>query len=148
MRISRFQSTDMPRVLQIEQACFPEEAYPEELFAEYARKSPDLFLVARSEGRVVGYGIAVLRGRAAELISIAVAPEHRRRGLGQALLDATLRGISRAGGETCRLAVRASNAEAIRFYERNGFERVKLLRRYYSDGGDAIVMKRALAKSG
>jgi ribosomal-protein-alanine N-acetyltransferase len=148
MRVSRFQSIDMPRVLEIEQACFPEEAYPEELFAEYARKSPELFLVARCGGRVVGYGIAVVRGRSAELISIAVDPQHRRRRVGQALLDAALRGISRAGGDTCRLAVRATNAEAICFYERSGFERVKLIQGYYGDGGDAIAMKRALARSG
>jgi ribosomal-protein-alanine N-acetyltransferase len=142
--VTSFRIRDLPQVLDIENLCFAEEAYPEELLRELAGKPSAVFLVARSEDRILGYAVAVLRGRSAELISIAVHPGYRRGGVGQALLDAVLRRLRRAGAASCRLAVRTSNSAAIAFYEKNGFRRLKLLRRYYADDGDAFLMRKSL----
>jgi ribosomal-protein-alanine N-acetyltransferase len=147
LSIGAFAECDLPQVLRIETLCFAEDAFPEALFRELAGQPSALFLVARRRERVVGYAIAALRGRSAELISIAVHPRHRRRGVGQALLDAVLRRLRRAGAASCRLAVRTTNAAAIAFYEKNGFVRRKLLRNYYTDGGDAFLMRRSLGSA-
>lgn len=131
-------------MLEIENLCFPEDAYPEELFRELAGNPSALFLVARGRKRTIGYAVAVVRGRWAELISIAVHPRHRRRGVGQALLDALLGRLRRAGVASCRLTVRTTNSAAIALYEKNGFARLKLLRNYYADGADAFLMRKSL----
>lgn len=142
--VTSFRIRDLSQLVEIENLCFAEEAYPEELLRELAGKPSAVFLVARSEDRILGYAVAVLRGRSAELISIAVHPGYRRGGVGQALLDAVLRRLRRAGAASCRLAVRTTNSAAIAFYEKNGFKRLKLLRHYYADDGDAFLMRKSL----
>lgn len=142
--IRAFEERDLPQVLRIEKLCFAEEAYPEELFRELAAKPSTQFLVARRRERTIGYALAVVRGRWAELISIAVHPRHRRRGVGQALLERLLGRLRRARVASCRLAVRTTNSAAIALYEKNGFARIGLLRNYYADGADAFLMRKSL----
>lgn len=81
-----------------------------------------------------------------QLMNVAVAPEHRRRGYGGALLLDLLR---IAGTQTIALIVlevRRSNTPAIQLYERHGFQRFGIRPRYYSDNGeDALVMRLSLA---
>ena len=95
-------------------------------------------------GEVEGYA-AFRRGAGeAELLRLAVEPPSRRRGLGRRL---TLRGLDilRAEGcAACHLEVRTGNAGAIALYEGLGFDRVGVRPRYYSDGADALVLRRAL----
>ena len=95
-------------------------------------------------------GCALVRtaGGEAELLTIAVAPEARRRGLGAALLDGCLAEAAAAGAERLHLEVSAANAPAIALYTRAGFAETGRRRGYYAgDGGreDALLMSRSLA---
>ena len=75
------------------------------------------------------------------LVTIAVDPRQQRRGIGLALLLAVCDLAIEAELDSVALEVRASNAGALRLYERCGFRRVGRLRNYYSDNReDAIVM--------
>jgi ribosomal protein S18 acetylase RimI-like enzyme len=79
-------------------------------------------------------------------------PERRRavagRGLGAGMLDWLGRDAARRGAATMMLEVRPSNTAALRLYERKGFHRIGLRRRYYPAAAgtreDAIVMVRRL----
>ncbi len=135
----------MRDVLALEEVCFPGEAFDKALFERFAAKCPELFLVARRGGRLIGYSLAEIDGEEAELVSIAVAPGERRRGVGEALLRAMLRRLRRAGLASCRLSVRTTNTGAIRLYEKLGFQPVRRIRNYYPDGGEALRMKKHLA---
>ncbi len=96
---------------------------------------------------------AFLLGRAvageAELLTLAVAPEARRRGLGRRLVARFLYQARLCGAERACLEVSAANHPAIRLYESAGFSRAGLRRGYYADpdGGriDALVLARDLA---
>ena len=75
------------------------------------------------------------------LVTIAVDPRQQRRGIGLTLLLAVCDLAIEAELDSVALEVRASNAGAMRLYERCGFRRVGRLRNYYSDNReDAIVM--------
>lgn len=75
------------------------------------------------------------------LISIAVLPEHRRRGIGSELLRRVIEEARRdAGVVSVYLEVRVSNEPAIRLYEKFGFRKARIIRGYYRDGEDAYVM--------
>jgi ribosomal-protein-alanine N-acetyltransferase len=81
------------------------------------------------------------RGGEVHILAIATHPDHRRAGIGAALLAHALAEgrAQRAGLAT--LEVRRGNAPAIALYERAGFRTVHVRRQYYQDNGeDALVM--------
>jgi ribosomal-protein-alanine acetyltransferase len=140
--VGPFLRRHLERVIAIENACFPREAYPRELFLELREECGPYFLVARRGRRIAGYSIASVAGGKAEIVSVAVAPEHRRAGVATALLRHTLARLRRARVTAVALMVRPDNAGAIRFYERLGFRAAGRIARYYEDGSAGLLMKR------
>jgi ribosomal-protein-alanine N-acetyltransferase len=141
VEVRPFHPRDLDRILEIEQGSFGPDAWDRELFLEYSRRCPELFLVARHGRRIGGYIITCTRPKEAELVSIAVDPRDRRRGLGRAMLDETLTQLRSRRVSTWWLMVATSNDPAIRFYESYGFARKRRTKRYYGAGRDAWRMK-------
>ena len=148
--VRRFRFTDMEDVLAVERMSFGREAYDRKLFAEYAEARGGLFLIAQPRAPVrpiAGYAIACLSGGRpglANLISIAVRPEERGRGAASLLLLSAIRRLKLRGVKRLTLMARISNAGAIRFYERHGFTALRRAPRYYENGEDGLLMRRAL----
>jgi len=84
----------------------------------------------------------------AEILTLAVAPAARRKGAARALLDEAMARAASRGAANMFLEVAVSNAAARALYEQAGFIQVGQRRRYYADGGDALVMARALGGGG
>jgi ribosomal-protein-alanine N-acetyltransferase len=107
------------------------------------------FGLAAREGdaAICGFILARVIAGEAEVLTIAVRPEHRRCGVARALLAAA-EGLAKVTADAIFLEVAADNAGAIALYEGAGYERVGRRARYYArpsgDGADAIVMRRAL----
>ncbi len=98
---------------------------PEEIDKK-TQRDPDLFLVAESQGQVIGAVLGGFDGRRGMMYHLAVAPEFRQQGIGAALM-AELEGRLRAKG--CRryyLLVTYDNQDAVDFYEKRGWERMPL----------------------
>jgi ribosomal-protein-alanine N-acetyltransferase len=91
-----------------------------------------------------GFVLARAAGGEAEIITLAVVPEARRRGDGSALLAAALAGAAARGAAEIFLEVAETNEAARGLYAAAGFEQVGKRRRYYSDGSDALVLRRSL----
>lgn len=145
-----FRLSDLEAVLRIEVASFPEGPYPEWLFREWHRRSPKLFLVATGEddahrhGWVAGYVIgAIERGRG-RIISLAVDPSRRRRGVARQLCDEVLRRLESAGVALVDLETRLDNRAAIRLWKRLGFQETGVIRGYYGGGADALTMSKVV----
>jgi ribosomal-protein-alanine N-acetyltransferase len=134
----------MERVLRIERTGFGHEAWPRAEFLDYYRECRDWFVVAKLGGRIAGYMIACPEERDAEIASIAVHPDYRRRGVAVALLQHMLSVLQAAGVRRVELLVRTGNAAAAQLYRSLGFRRVRLVHGYYEDGGDGVLMTRAL----
>ncbi len=77
----------------------------------------------------------------AEVLTVAVAPAARRRGVGSALVRHAAREGRRRGARSLFLEVSAANAAAWRLYSAAGFVEIGRRRRYYTGGIDALVMK-------
>ncbi len=102
--------------------------------------------VGVENGSVVGYAGLDHGGDSADVMTVAVVPVWRGRGLGDVLLDDLVRRAGGRGATALMLEVRADNAAALRLYGRHGFERVAVRRRYYQPGDvDALVMRRQVA---
>jgi len=141
-RIRRARTGDLHRIGEIETASFGREAYDRKLFAAYLRTCGELFLIAELAGNICGYFLCCLRGPSAELVSVAVAPEFRASGAASALLESGLRRLRRRGAARLHLVVRVNNRAARAFYEKYQFRRLRIVPRYYEDGGDGISMSR------
>lgn len=155
-RIRGMTARDLRRVGVIEAACFGAEAWPQEAFAELLRAFRQarptrggLWVAADpATGEVLGYAgmeVSALRGEA-DLINIAVAEEHRRRGIGRMLMAWIIRRCRRLGVEMLWLRVRASNRSARDFYRVLGFTERGTFAGYYRDPDEpAILMGMDLA---
>jgi ribosomal-protein-alanine N-acetyltransferase len=144
--IRRAEGADLPAVLRIERASFP-QPWPPEAFEHYCGQPG--FLVATDAAApvsVVGFAVAdttIADGRVdGHLKDLAVHPDHRGRGIGSALLWRALRALDECDVARTRLEVRAGNGAARRLYRRFGFEPVARDSGYYRDGEDAVVMTR------
>jgi [ribosomal protein S18]-alanine N-acetyltransferase len=144
-RISRFRLADLKGVVAIESAAFRGDAFPAEAFFELHQTCPECFLVAKSNGSVVGYIGSLLQGSDAEIVSIAVDPRHRRQGIGRALMMHTFAKLKGLGIQRVTLTVRPRNRPAIRLYSALGFRSVRRMSHYYADGSDAFEMRRILS---
>jgi ribosomal-protein-alanine N-acetyltransferase len=92
---------------------------------------------------LAGYAGLLVPGPEADVQTIAVAPSAQGRGVGTRLLRALTAQAVRSGARSLLLEVRAHNAAAIALYEREGFERITVRRRYYQPGDiDAWIMRR------
>jgi len=81
------------------------------------------------------------------ILAIAIHPDHRRAGIGGALLEHALAQGRAARCTIATLEVRPGNAPAIALYQRAGFRTVHVRARYYQDNGeDALVMLSELSR--
>jgi [ribosomal protein S18]-alanine N-acetyltransferase len=144
IHIVRFNRRHLDRILQIEQASFGAGAWPRESFLDLESECGALFFVARLRRRIAGYSATCVRARRAEIVSLAVHPDYRRRGVAGALLRRTLRDLRAAGIPRVTLMVRTANTAGVELYRSFGFRLVRTVRRYYEDGGDGFLMVRAI----
>ncbi|MGK7861012.1 GNAT family N-acetyltransferase [Falsiroseomonas sp. E2-1-a4] len=93
-----------------------------------------------------GAGFVLVRVAAdeAEILTLAVVPTARRAGLGSALMAEAMAGARARGATALFLEVSDRNAQARALYAACGFTEVGRRRRYYADGADALVLRRAL----
>ena len=107
--------------------------------------------VLRQGGKVVGFCLVMLAPDVAHLLVIGVSRDHHRQGFGSLLL-AWCERVAREQDLPVMLEVRPSNASALAFYEKNGFQRIGVRRGYYPTGKgqreDAWVMQKILVDEG
>ncbi|GAA1853064.1 ribosomal protein S18-alanine N-acetyltransferase [Actinomadura bangladeshensis] len=139
---------DLPAVHRLERALFPEDAWSEEMLRGELAEQPrtrHYVVAAEPDGEIVGYAGLAAAGGQADVQTIGVRADRRKSGVGAALLTALLNEAVRRNSEAVFLEVRADNDAAHRLYERFGFVRVGLRKRYYQPSDvDAIVMSRPL----
>lgn len=116
--------------------------------AEFAglMSDPLVFALTEAEGLLLGRAVA----GEAELLTIAVAPQARRRGVGARLVARFLYQARLRGAEEAFLEVAAGNTAALALYRAHGFADAGLRRGYYRHPGgqaeDALILRRALTK--
>lgn len=136
--------SDLDEVVALEALAFPipwsRSSFADELARPHARS-----FVLREGAALVGYLVAWVLFDVAELLVVAVQPDHRGRGHGRRLVTHLLDVARREGATRVQLEVRAGNLAAIALYAQLGFQRVGLRRGYYQDSGeDAVLMDREL----
>jgi ribosomal protein S18 acetylase RimI-like enzyme len=88
------------------------------------QRDPDLFLVAESDGKLIGTVIAGFDGRRGMIYHLAVEAAFRKHGTGSLLMDEVERRLKAKGCIKCYLMVANDNESAMRFYEARQWERM------------------------
>ena len=135
---------DVAQVAAIEVASFSSPWRQDTFHALLERDTVEL-LTAVDGGTVVGYAVVWCVLDQGELSNVAVAPSHRRRGLGRRLLQRVIEVSGARGVRHLFLEVRVSNSAARALYHDFGFEELGRRKGYYDDPPeDAILMQATL----
>lgn len=138
---------DIAAVNALEQALFPVDAWPLQMFHDELNQTEtrSYYVAEDADGRVVGYAGLMCVLPIADVQTIAVAPDAEGSGIGSALLATLIDEAKLRGAEDVLLEVRDDNPRAQRLYRWFGFEQIHVRPRYYRDGADALIMRLALS---
>lgn len=132
---------DVADVADLERAVFPRDPWTVEQFWQELALDTRAYWIARTDDVIVGYAGIFALSPDSDLQTIAVGSTAQGTGVGTALLERAVVEARDRGSTQMMLEVRADNDRAFGLYRRHGFERIGLRPRYYSDGGDALIMR-------
>ena len=149
--LREFRRQDFNSLWRIDQECFaPGIAYSRLELAAYIRLRGAFTVVAEPAGvggepSILGFivGQANRRG-VGHILPIDVPPASRRLGVGSKLLATAEERLRAASCHSVVLETAVDNVAALSFYKRHGYNVVRTWPRYYSNGVDALVMKKEL----
>lgn len=144
--IRRAKLSDVPAISRIETDSFESPWSAHEITKDVTAGGNVFFVVADDDGAVIGF--AEMRNIAgeAQVYNIAVAPEARGRGTGEALLRHLIKQAEEIGCSLINLEVRAGNTEALGLYNKLGFRETGRRRKYYGGKEDAVLMEMDIVK--
>jgi [ribosomal protein S18]-alanine N-acetyltransferase len=147
-----FKPEDFENLWRLDQQCFPPGiSYSRRELSFYMRRKGSFTLIAEDEeGKGIAGFIVAYGGPTGHIITIDVSPSARRRGVGSLLLRGAEDRMRANGSRAVGLETAVDNTSALGFYKRYGYSVVRTWPRYYSNGVDALVMRKefeALARS-
>ncbi len=132
---------------RLDQRCFVDgEAYSRETF-EYLLTAPEAvaYRATTSGGLMVGFVIGLVEpDHTGHITTVGVSPEHRRRQLAKRLMAEVEKGFRLRNVRIVRLEVRSLNVAAQKLYDNLGYAITQRLPKYYSNGGDGLLMLKSL----
>lgn len=158
LQVDPMHGDDLPAVLAIERAIYPfpwtEGNFVDSLRSAYQawvfrlKRLPRVRPGTNTAATVAGYAVLMPALDEVHLLNLSVTQTLQGQGLGQAMLDWLIDDAAARSAKSMILEVRPSNARAIRLYQRSGFRRIGIRRRYYpsfeNTREDAIVMRRSV----
>jgi ribosomal-protein-alanine N-acetyltransferase len=138
---------DAPKLAQLHGASF-HRGWGEGEFEQMLAERNTLVHRLRQGRKTIGFAVSRMAADEAEILSIAVEPSHRGRGLSRNLLLTHLGHLAGRGVRTVFLEVEENNQPACRLYNRAGFAVSGRRERYYRQDGEqlnALIMRRDLS---
>jgi len=132
---------------RLDQRCFIDgEAYSRETFEYLLTSSESVsYRAVTPEGAMVGFIVGLIEpDLTGHITTLGVSPEHRRRRIAERMLLKAEDGFRRRRVRVARLEVRSINTGAQELYVKLGYAVIQRLPRYYSNGGDGLMMTKSL----
>lgn len=132
---------DFPKVFDLDQEQFPRPWS----IKDWAELNWDHHLLFgwNLENSTVGFALfSIIPGDdSSHLLKICIQSGRRGQRITMAFWEACLKELQTHGTKSIYLEVEAHNLRAIAFYKKVGFERLRTIKGYYSDGADAVTMQ-------
>ena len=148
--LRKYLEGDLDKIVRLDESCFDEEfRFDRRSMKVYVEALNAVSLIAEKDDEIVGFVIVhidrVATGWRGYVVTLDVAAEFRRRGLAKHMMQAVELLAKTDGAQHMELHVFTENEGAIRFYERMGYERAAMRRRFYgAEGLDAFVYRKKL----
>jgi ribosomal-protein-alanine N-acetyltransferase len=140
-----FHPEDFESLWRMDQECFPPGiAYSKQELREFIQHRGSFTLVAINDKEELQGFIVSHCGTAGHVITIDVGPNARRGGVGSLLLQGAEERMRASGCRAVGLETAVDNISALSFYKRHGYSVIRTWPRYYSNGVDALVLKKDL----
>jgi [ribosomal protein S18]-alanine N-acetyltransferase len=139
--------TQLDECWRLDQRCFVDgEAYSRDTFEYLLTASESVsYRAVTPGGTMVGFIIGLVEpDHTGHVTTVGVAPEHRRRRIAHRLMEKVEDGFRRRDVRIVRLEVRSINTGAQQLYSNLGYTVTQRLPRYYSNGGDGLLMIKSL----
>ncbi len=142
MILEKMNASHVAQIAQLEKICFS-DPWSERSVASELENKLSCWLVAEKDGQVAGYiGSQTVCGES-DMMNVAVHPDHRRRGVAEALILALVEELKVMNSHCLTLEVRASNMPAIALYEKLGFFEIGRRKNYYRNPReDALILRK------
>lgn len=149
MIIRNARKSDVNEILEIENGSFDLfDIFPKSLFNHYLNdKKDDFFVILNQAESIVGYAILIEKNGNGYLLSIAVHPKSRNKGIAEIFLEFLENKCKEKGYKKLILEVRMDNEKAIKIYRKLGLIKVGIKLGYYGDGQNALMMEKILDQS-
>jgi len=144
VRIRKAEGSDLPAIMALEEGSFGPRRWDEAFVRERMSEENVLTLVAEEEQIVAYIMFSISRTyETAEILSLAVTPSLRRRGIARTLM-ARVESMAEKDAQTVSLCVRPDNVGGVNLYLSLGYKVLALCSGYYEDGSDAYMMVKHL----
>ncbi len=140
---------DVPAMARIERESFDSPWSADEITKDVASNDGSIYVALALVGEErAGYAdMRIITGES-QIYNIAIAPEFRRQGIGEALLAHMIEKSEELGLSLITLEVRSGNEAAMALYEKMGFKKVGSRPGYYAKGSeDAVLMDKVLGET-
>ena len=142
MKILKMNEVHVPFVAELEKICFS-DPWSQRSIASELTNPLSHWLVAEAEAGIAGYVGSQTVMEETDMMNIAVHPDHRRKGIAEALVCALVEDLKAMGSHCLTLEVRASNDPAISLYEKLGFAQIGRRKNYYRNPReDALILRK------
>ena len=146
MIIEKMNASHVPQIADLEKLCFSDPWSEKSIETELSCRL-SLWFVAMEGDKVVGYVGSQTVIDESDVMNIAVHPDYRRQGIGEALLETLADALREKGSRGLTLEARVSNTPAVSLYEKAGFRQVGLRKNYYRNPKeDALILRKELEK--
>jgi ribosomal protein S18 acetylase RimI-like enzyme len=141
-----YKPSDFDAMHALDRECYaPGISYSKRMLRWFLRIPDAICIVAENSGELVGFILCAVDLPRGHIITIDVAENSRRAGLGTKLLRAAEEAMFLKGARSVDLETATDNATGIAFWNRHGYRTVGVIPRYYLDRVDAYAMHKALA---
>lgn len=146
VKFREFTAFDLVPAVAMEKAVYGKSGWSAGQFKEEFAKAPKnaYYIAAEANGELIGYAGIYYLSEFADIHTITVAIDHRRKGIGREFLKRLINWARVKKAEAIMLEVRVGNEEAMPLYIESGFTEISRRQNYYGPGLTAIIMRKEL----
>ena len=146
VKFREFTQLDLVPAVAMEKEIYGKSGWSAAQFKEEFAKAPKnaYYIAAESDGKLIGYAGIFYVDDVADIHTITVSADQRRKGIGREFLTRLINWARVKKAEAIMLEVRVGNEEALPLYIQNGFTEINRRPNYYGPGLTAIIMRKEL----